>query len=356
VQAAGFSQSYNRYSYCLNNPLKYTDPSGYVFGVDDAIIILAMVYMGGMQANWSYSASQGTNPFNPGNWNWSSPGTYAGLASGLSSGLTFTIGGMFGHGVGSLGNELLRAGAHGALGGTMSWANGGSFWQGFAVSGVSSLAGSGMQALGWSGDYLPLATGAAGAGTAWVTGGDPMSGFMQGFSIGLLNHNGGEGTEKSPFQLDEVVVLGRGPLLSKHLYLSDAIYSQTAIRKNINNRPTIEHIENLKILGREVYDKIYERFDGNIRISSGYRSAELNKAVGGSSTSQHLLGQALDIQGTGKVSNSQIFDYVRDNLQYHQLIWEYGTAKNPNWVHIGYRPFGNNGYQIFSVPKWLRTF
>jgi hypothetical protein len=215
--------------------------------------------------------------------------------------------------------------------------------------------------LHWGGDYLPLITGLTGAGAAWAMGGDPMNGFMQGFGIGALNHKGerllgDDGKTKLILSCNDVIVLGKSPLLSKYLYLSDVIYSNTALKNNISNMPTKEHLENLKILGREVYDKMYEHFDGNIRISSGYRSAALNKAVGGSTTSQHLLGQALDIQGTGKVSNAQVFDYVRNNLEYHQLIWEYGTVKNPDWVHIGYRPISNNGYQIFSIPKALKTF
>jgi RHS repeat-associated protein len=86
VQAPDFSQSFNRYSYCVNNPLIYTDPSGEVFGIDDALIIAAMAYIGGMQANFSYAAANNTNPFNPGNWNWKSANTYIGIAGGAMSG------------------------------------------------------------------------------------------------------------------------------------------------------------------------------------------------------------------------------------------------------------------------------
>ena len=112
-----------------------------------------------------------------------------GASSLISAGFTSGIGSIFGHGgVGTLGNELLRAGAHGTFGGAMSVANGGSFWQGFAVSSLSSLAGSGMQAAGWGGSHLPFVTGVVGAGTAWAMGGDPIGGFFQGYSIGALNH------------------------------------------------------------------------------------------------------------------------------------------------------------------------
>ena len=105
---------------------------------------------------------------------------------------------------------MLRAGAHGTFGGIMSWANGGSFLEGFAVGGLSSLAGSGMQALGMGGDYLPMATGLTGAGTAWDMGGDPMGGFMQGFSIGAFNHGWKRLSDGGwTYETDEVIVYGR---------------------------------------------------------------------------------------------------------------------------------------------------
>jgi RHS repeat-associated protein len=86
VQAPDFSQNFNRYSYCLNNPLKYTDPSGELFGIDDMLVITAFAYFGGMQANFGYTSGNGTNPFNPGNWNWSSAHTYIGMANGVIGG------------------------------------------------------------------------------------------------------------------------------------------------------------------------------------------------------------------------------------------------------------------------------
>lgn len=86
IQSPGNWINYNRYGYCINNPLIYTDPSGEVFGIDDLIIIGAMAYFGGMQANFFHAAETGKNPFNPGNWNWKSPSTYIGLASGALTG------------------------------------------------------------------------------------------------------------------------------------------------------------------------------------------------------------------------------------------------------------------------------
>ena len=104
-----------------------------------------------------------------------------------SSALTTGIGNVIGP-LGGFGKELLRAGAHGLVGGGLNALQGGNFWQGFGVGSISSLAGSGMQKLGVGQGYLPFAMGAVGAGTSWAMGGDPMSGFMRGYQIGTLNH------------------------------------------------------------------------------------------------------------------------------------------------------------------------
>jgi RHS repeat-associated protein len=91
VQMPDFSQSFNRYSYCINNPLIYTDPTGEVFGIDDAIFILASMYMAGIQSNFFHAAENGGNPFNPGNWNWNSPWTYVSIAAGGFSAYAQTL-------------------------------------------------------------------------------------------------------------------------------------------------------------------------------------------------------------------------------------------------------------------------
>jgi hypothetical protein len=159
-----------------------------------------------------------------------------------------------------------------------------------------------------------------------LTGGDAMSGFWQGYGIGALNFKGekiklADGTTVIA-SCDDAVIIGKRPgvWLSKHLKLSDVIKSGTASKYGINNTPTSGHIKNLEVIGTEVYDKIYEQFNGNIKVSSGYRSKALNnflieQGTKASPTSQHLLGQALDIQGTGNVSNTDIFNYVYSTPQ-----------------------------------------
>jgi hypothetical protein len=125
--------------------------------------------------------------------------------------------------------------------------------------------------------------------------------------------------------------------LSSNLSLAEAIRSETAKRKGISNMPTPEHIENAKKLAANIFQPIREHFGKPIFISSGYRSAELNKAIGGSLSSQHCSFEAIDIDMDGTdITNKQIFDYIKDNLNFDQIIWEFGTDTNPDWVHVSF--------------------
>jgi hypothetical protein len=139
--------------------------------------------------------------------------------------------------------------------------------------------------------------------------------------------------------------------LSKNLSLAEVVRSESAKRRSINNTPTKEHLDNLVSIALNVFQPIRDHFLTPIHISSGYRSVALNKAVGGSSTSQHSKGQALDIDMDGtKLTNKQIFDYIKDNLEFDQLIWEFGTDSNPDWVHVSYVK-GKNRKQILKAVK-----
>jgi zinc D-Ala-D-Ala carboxypeptidase len=125
--------------------------------------------------------------------------------------------------------------------------------------------------------------------------------------------------------------------ISKHLTLEELTYSATAIKLGIVNAPTPIQIENLKTLALKVFEPTREHFGVPIHISSGYRIMNLNQALNGSITSQHCRGEAIDIDMKGdKVSNAQIFHWIKDNLKYDQLIWEFGDKKNPDWVHVSY--------------------
>lgn len=126
--------------------------------------------------------------------------------------------------------------------------------------------------------------------------------------------------------------------LSKHLSLKEVIKSNTATRKGIDNTPTDEHLHNLKVLAEKIFEPIRNHFGVPIGVSSGYRSISLNKAIGGSKTSQHSKGEALDLDADiyGKITNKQIFDFIKDNLVFDELIWEFGDDNNPDWVHVSY--------------------
>jgi hypothetical protein len=139
--------------------------------------------------------------------------------------------------------------------------------------------------------------------------------------------------------------------LSKNLTLAEVVRSESAKRNGISNTPTKEHLANLASIALNVFQPIRDHFLVPIHISSGYRSLALNKAVGGSNTSQHSKGQALDIDMDGtKITNKQIFDFIKDNIEFDQLIWEFGTDKNPDWVHVSYAK-GKNRKQILKAVR-----
>ena len=142
--------------------------------------------------------------------------------------------------------------------------------------------------------------------------------------------------------------------LSEHLSLAEVISSDSAKRRGISNMPTPAHIENFKLLAENIFEPIRKHFGNPIHISSGYRSDALNKAIGGSKTSQHCTGEAIDIDMDGSahgITNKMIFDYIKDNLNFDQLIWEFGTASNPDWVHVSYESTGKQRKQILRAVK-----
>ena len=142
--------------------------------------------------------------------------------------------------------------------------------------------------------------------------------------------------------------------LSAHLDLSEVIRSESAKRNGISNMPIALHIENFKLLAEKVFEPIRLHFGCPIHISSGYRSAELNRCVGGSSTSQHCTGEAIDIDmdgSTSGVTNKMVFDYIKDNLVFDQLIYEFGDSKNPDWIHVSYESTGRQRKQVLRAVR-----
>jgi hypothetical protein len=142
--------------------------------------------------------------------------------------------------------------------------------------------------------------------------------------------------------------------ISEHLDLSEVTRSETAKRKGVSNEPTPEHLENFKKLAEHVFEPIRTHFGVPIHISSGYRSKALNAAVGGSATSQHCKGEAIDIDMDGSsngVTNKMVFDYIKANIKFDQMIWEFGTDTAPDWVHVSYDSDGKQRGQILKAIK-----
>jgi hypothetical protein len=136
--------------------------------------------------------------------------------------------------------------------------------------------------------------------------------------------------------------------LSQHLSLSEVIRSESAKRNGISNMPIPLHIENFKLLAEKVFEPVRLHFGVPIHISSGYRSIELNKCIGGSLTSQHCTGEAIDIDMDGSqsgVTNKMVFDYIKDNLVFDQLINEFDYS----WVHVSYESTGKQRKQVLDA-------
>ena len=137
--------------------------------------------------------------------------------------------------------------------------------------------------------------------------------------------------------------------LSKNFTLPEIIHSNTAKRLGINNAPNKEHLKNMQVLVRDLIQPIRDVL-GPIRISSGYRNPELNRAIGGSAKSQHCKGEALDLQywSKGKMSNKEIYDWVvKSGIEFDQMINEFDYS----WIHISLRSNGKNRKQILEAYK-----
>ena len=125
--------------------------------------------------------------------------------------------------------------------------------------------------------------------------------------------------------------------LSDHVSYKEGVYSITALRLGLKNDPSDAHLENMKLICEKVFEPLRMHVGGPIKINSFYRGPELNKAIGGSAKSQHCHGQAMDIDDTyGHASNAAMFDWIKANLDFDQMIWEFGNDQNPDWVHVSY--------------------
>ena len=126
-------------------------------------------------------------------------------------------------------------------------------------------------------------------------------------------------------------------MISKHISEKEGVYSTTAIRRGIHNIPNNDELNNMRLLAEEIFEPLRVYVGGPIKINSFFRSVELNKAIGGSSRSQHCKGQAVDIDDTfGRMTNAEMYHWIKEHLDFDQMIWEFGDDNNPNWVHVSY--------------------
>jgi len=125
--------------------------------------------------------------------------------------------------------------------------------------------------------------------------------------------------------------------ISDHITYAEAIHSNTAKRKSIDNTPSEVQVLSMKLLAEKIFEPLRKWVGGPIKVNSFFRSVTLNEAIGGVASSQHCKGQAIDIDDVyGYKTNAEMYKWIQENLDYDQMIWEFGTDTQPNWVHISY--------------------
>jgi len=125
--------------------------------------------------------------------------------------------------------------------------------------------------------------------------------------------------------------------ISEHVSYNEAIYSDTALRLNIKNEPNDYQISNMVGIANHVFEPLREYVGGPIKITSMFRNEILNRAIGGAKRSQHMEGRAMDLDDTfGHKTNAEMYKFIKENLNFDQLVWEFGTDENPDWIHVSY--------------------
>jgi len=140
--------------------------------------------------------------------------------------------------------------------------------------------------------------------------------------------------------------------ISEHITKKEATFSATALRKGIENETGEYELQNMELIAEKVFEPLRKAVNGPIKINSFFRSEELNKAIGGSSRSQHCQGRAMDLDDTyGYMSNKDMYHYIKENLDFDQMIWEFGTKDNPSWVHVSYIDADSNRKRCLEAYK-----
>ena len=125
--------------------------------------------------------------------------------------------------------------------------------------------------------------------------------------------------------------------ISDYITYAEAIHSNTAKRKGIDNTPSEAQVEAMRLLAEKIFEPLRKWVGGPIKVNSFFRSETLNESIGGASSSQHCKGQAIDIDDVyGRKTNADMYHWIQQNLDYDQMIWEFGTDMQPNWIHVSY--------------------
>lgn len=144
--------------------------------------------------------------------------------------------------------------------------------------------------------------------------------------------------------------------LTANFSLEELVKSETALRKNLPNNPTVEVVQSLNLLCEKVLQPIRDHYGKGVKVNSGYRAPEVNAAVGGSKTSDHCKGQAADIEIPG-LPNAELAEWIRDNLEFTQVILEFYTKGVPDsgWVHVSYDPANLKKQTLTAVKQDGKT-
>ena len=140
--------------------------------------------------------------------------------------------------------------------------------------------------------------------------------------------------------------------ISKHVSYKEGVRSRTADRRGLDNTPNESQLKCMKDIAEGLFEPLREWVGGPIKINSFFRGEPVNTAIGGSKYSQHMKGQAMDIDDTfGHKTNAEMYHYIKDNLDFDQLIWEFGDDKNPNWIHVSYVTHRENRKKLTIAKK-----
>ena len=140
--------------------------------------------------------------------------------------------------------------------------------------------------------------------------------------------------------------------ISEHISYKEGIKSNTALRMGIDNIPDAYEKQNMEIVAEKIFEPLREWVGGPIRINSFFRCNDLNRAIGGSSRSQHCEGRAIDLDDVhGYKTNAEMFNYIKNNLNFDQLIWEFGNDENPDWIHVSYISDDGNRKRCLRAQK-----